>query len=409
MDLFAKMLNNMGPLGAYMDAAEGYFMFPKLEGEISNRMMFEGREHIVWSINNYLGLANLPEVREADSKAMKKWGAAYPMGSRMMSGNTNLHEELEAELANLVEKESSVLLNFGYQGIMSTIDAMVNRHDVILYDSECHACIMDAIRMHFGKSLSFKHNDIEDFEKQIKRAKKLQAKNSNSALLVISEGVFGMKGDQGKLKEIVSFKKQYNFRLLVDDAHGFGVLGSNGSGAGTEQGIQDEIDVYFATFAKSMASIGAFIAGKKEIMDFFKYNLRSQIFAKSLPMPFVEGALFRLKMLRENHGLREKLWLIVNALQAGLKKEGFEIGATNSCVTPVFLNGSVEEAMALVRDLRENHHLFCSMVVYPVVPKGVIILRLIPTAVHTLEDVMLSLEAFSTVAKKLKTGAYNSI
>ncbi len=409
MDLFEKMLQNMGPLGSYKDVAEGYFMFPKLEGEISNRMNFQGEEHIVWSINNYLGLANLPEVREADTQAMARWGAAYPMGARMMSGNTDLHEQLESDLAQLVEKETAVLLNYGYQGIMSAIDAMVNRHDVILYDNECHACIMDAIRIHLGKSLAFKHNDIEDFEKQLKRAKKIQSTNSNSGLLVISEGVFGMKGDQGKLKEIVDFKKQFNFRLMVDDAHGFGVLGPRGSGAGTEQGIQNEIDVYFATFAKSMASIGAFIAGKKEIMDFFKYNMRSQIFAKSLPMPFVEGALFRLRLLRDNDALRMQLWKVVNALQNGLKAAGFEIGNTNSCVTPVYLNGTVEEAMALVKDLRENYKLFCSMVVYPVVPKGVIILRLIPTAVHTLEDVQISLNAFSAVAEKLRLGHYKSI
>lgn len=407
MDLFEKMLQNMGPLGTYKDVAEGYFMFPKLEGEISNRMFFQGEEHIVWSINNYLGLANLPEVRKADSEAMQRWGAAYPMGARMMSGNTSLHEKLENELAELVEKESCVLLNYGYQGIMSAIDSMLGRHDIVIYDSECHACIMDAIRMHLGRSMAFKHNDIEDFEKQLKRAKNLQNSNSLSAILVISEGVFGMKGDQGKLKEIISFKKEYKFRLLVDDAHGFGVLGRRGSGAGTEQGIQEEIDVYFATFAKSMASIGAFLAGDKGIMDFFKYNMRSQIFAKSLAMPFVEGALFRLKLLRDENKYREQLWTIVHSLQSGLKKAGFEIGNSNSCVSPIYLNGSVEEAMALVKDLRDNYRIFCSMVVYPVVPKGVIILRLIPTAAHTLEDVEISLAAFSKVAAKLNSGVYN--
>lgn len=409
MDLFEKIKNNMGPLGAYKDVAEGYYMFPKLEGEISNRMTFDGKEMIIWSINNYLGLANHPKVREVDTKGMEKWGAAYPMGARMMSGNTSLHDTLEGELASLAEKETSVLLNYGYQGIMSAIDALLTRHDIVIYDNECHACIMDAVRMHLGKSMAFKHNDIDDFEKQLLRAEALRLKNPNAAILVISEGVFGMKGDQGKLKEIVSLKEKYSFRLLVDDAHGFGVLGAKGAGAGVEQNVQDGIDIYFATFAKSMASIGAFLAGDKEVIDYLKYNMRSQIFAKSLPMGLVEGNLVRLQLLKEEDGLREQLWLVVNALQLGLKEAGFEIGNTNSCVTPVFLNGSVEEAMAMVYDLRENHLIFCSMVVYPVIPKGQIVLRLIPTAVHTIQDVEDTLVAFKSVAQKLKEGVYQKL
>ncbi len=409
MDLFKKIKQNFGPLGSYQKAAEGYYMFPKIEGEIASRMRFNGSDQIVWSINNYLGLANHPEVRKKDAEAFADSGAAYPMGSRMMSGNTDRHELLERELAKFERKEDAVLLNFGYQGIMSAIDSLVGRHDVVVYDSECHACIMDALRMHLGKSLAFKHNDMDDFEKQLKRAKKFQGDNESSSLLVISEGVFGMKGDQGLLKEIVSFKEQYEFRLLVDDAHGFGTLGKNGAGAGEEQGIQDEIDVYFATFAKSMASIGAFIAGDKMVMDYLRYNMRSQIFAKSLPLGLVEGNLFRLQLLQTEKSLKTKLWEIVNALQSGLKEEGFDIGYTNSCVTPVFLNGSIEEAMALVYDLRENHGIFCSMVVYPVIPKGEIILRLIPTASHTLEDVKLTIEAFKKISSKLTSGVYKQV
>jgi glycine C-acetyltransferase len=405
IDLFEKITTNPGPLGQYQQEAEGYFIFPELEGPIGNRMGFRGQEHIVWSVNNYLGLANLPEVIEADANATRQWGLAYPMGSRMMTGQTSVHSQLEQELAEFENKEAAVLLNFGYQGIMSAVDSLVTRHDVVVYDAECHACIMDALRMHNGKSLAYKHNDIENFKEQLERAQKWLGQE-NASLLVITEGVFGMKGDQGKLKEIVALKKQYNFRLLVDDAHGFGTLGETGAGAGEAQGVQDEIDVYFATFAKSMASIGAFLAGPKKIMDFLRYNMRSQIFAKSLPMSLVQGNLYRLKLLKEKKEMREKLWNNVKALQNGLRQEGFEIGATDSCVTPVFLKGSVHEAMELTADLRNNHRIFCSIVIYPVIPKGEILLRLIPTASHTLEDVELTLKAFKAIRTKLKDGIY---
>lgn len=406
IDLFDKIKQNFGPLGLYQQVAEGYYMFPKLEGEIANRMRFRGEEMIVWSVNNYLGLANHPEIRKADEEAAADYGAAYPMGSRMMSGNTDVHEELERQLATFVNKETAVLLNYGYQGIMSAIDALLGRHDVVVYDSECHACIIDALRMHVGKSLAYKHNDMESFEKQLQRATKLMENNSDASLLVISEGVFGMKGDQGRLKEIVTYKEKYAFRLLVDDAHGFGTLGATGAGTGEEQGVQDEIDVYFSTFAKSMASIGAFLAGDKMVMDYLRYNMRSQIFAKSLPMVLVKGNLKRLQMLKEHKELKENLWRNVRALQNGLTEAGFNIGVTNSCVTPVFLKGSVEEAMALVHDMRENYKIFTSIVIYPVIPKGEIILRLIPTAAHTLQDVAQTIEAFKAILSKLKEGVY---
>lgn len=406
MDLFDKIKRNFGPLGLYQQVAEGYYMFPKLEGDLGNRMKFRGEEMIVWSVNNYLGLGNHPEVREADKIAAEQWGGAYPMGSRMMSGNTNAHEELERQLAEFENKETAVLLNYGYQGVMSAIDALLGRHDVVVYDSECHACIIDALRMHVGKSLAYKHNDMESFEKQLQRAHKLMNGSDDASLLVVTEGVFGMKGDQGKLKEIVTYKERYKFRLLVDDAHGFGTLGATGAGAGEEQGVQDEIDVYFATFAKSMASIGAFLAGEKMVMDYMRYNMRSQIFAKSLPMVQVMGNLKRLQLLKERKELKETLWRNVRALQGGLTEAGFNIGVTNSCVTPVFLKGSVEEAMALVHDMRENHKIFTSIVIYPVIPKGEMILRLIPTASHTLEDVDLTIEAFKVISKKLKEGVY---
>jgi glycine C-acetyltransferase len=404
-DLFAKIYKDKGPLGKWASQAEGYFVFPKLEGQISNKMKFQGKEVITWSINDYLGLANHPEVRKVDAEAAAQYGSAYPMGARMMSGHTEVHEQLQNELAEFVSKEAAYLLNFGYQGIMSTIDALVAKDDIIVYDVDAHACIIDGVRLHMGKRFTYKHNDIESLEKNLERATKM-AEQTGGGILVISEGVFGMRGEQGRLKEIVELKKKYNFRLFVDDAHGFGTLGKTGAGAGEEQGVQDDIDVYFATFAKSLASTGAFIAGDKEIMDYLKYNLRSQMFAKSLQMQLVEGALKRLDMLRTMPELKNKLWENVNALQSGLKNRGFDIGSTQSCVTPVYLNGSIPEAMALVKDLRENYGIFCSIVVYPVIPKGLILLRLIPTATHTLQDVEETLNAFEAIRERLENGIY---
>ena len=407
-DLFDRIHENKGPLGKWASQAEGYFVFPKLEGPISNRMKFKGKEVITWSVNDYLGLANLPEIRKVDAEAAAEYGSAYPMGARMMSGHTELHEQLENELASFVDKESAYLLNFGYQGILSTVDTLVAKNDVIVYDVDAHACIVDGVRLHLGKRFTYKHNDIESLEKNVQRATKV-AEQTGGGILVISEGVFGMRGEQGKLKEIVALKKKYNFRFLVDDAHGFGTLGENGKGAGNEQGIQDDIDVYFATFAKSMASTGAFVAADKEIIDYLKYNMRSQMFAKSLQMRLVKGALKRLDMLRTRTEFKAKLWENVNALQNGLKEKGFDIGTTQSCVTPVYLKGSIPEAMALVKDLRENYGIFCSIVVYPVIPKGLILLRLIPTATHTLEDVEITLDAFAGIREKLENGTYKRL
>ena len=406
-DLFDRIHANKGPLGKWASQAEGYFVFPKLEGPISNRMKFKGKEVITWSVNDYLGLANHPEIREVDAQAAAEFGSAYPMGARMMSGHTELHEQLENELAEFVDKESAYLLNFGYQGILSTIDTLVSKDDVIVYDVDAHACIVDGVRLHLGKRFTYKHNDIESLEKNLQRATKV-AEQTGGGILVISEGVFGMRGQQGCLKEIVALKEKYNFRFLVDDAHGFGTLGENGKGAGNEQGIQDEIDVYFATFAKSMASTGAFVAADKEIIDYLKYNMRSQMFAKSLQMQLVKGALKRLDMLRTRPEFKAKLWENVNALQDGLKASGFDIGTTQSCVTPVYLKGSIPEAMALVKDLRENYGIFCSIVVYPVVPKEVIMLRLIPTAVHTQEDVQYTIDTFTKMKEKLAAGDYQA-
>ena len=407
-DLFERIHENKGPLGKWASQAEGYFVFPKLEGPISNRMKFKGKEVITWSINDYLGLANHPEIRKVDAEAALEYGSAYPMGARMMSGHTEVHEQLENELAAFVDKEAAYLLNFGYQGILSTIDTLVHKDDVIVYDVDAHACIIDGVRLHIGKRFTYKHNDIESLEKNLQRATKV-AEQTGGGILVISEGVFGMRGEQGKLKEIAALKKKYNFRFLVDDAHGFGTLGQNGKGAGNEQGIQSDIDVYFATFAKSMASTGAFIAADKEIIDYLKYNMRSQMFAKSLQMQLVRGALKRLEMLRTRPDIKDKLWENVNALQNGLKENGFDIGNTQSCVTPVYLEGSIPEAMALVRDLRENYGIFCSIVVYPVIPKGLILLRLIPTASHNLEDVRITLDAFSGIREKLNNGTYKRL
>ena len=407
-DLFERIIKDKGPLGKWAKQAEGYYVFPKLEGPISNRMKFNGKEVITWSINDYLGLANHPEVLKADADAAAEHGMAYPMGARMMSGHTEVHEQLERECAAFVGKEAAYLVNFGYQGMVSSIDALVTKNDVIVYDMDSHACIIDGVRLHQGKRFTYRHNDMESFEKNLQRATKI-AQETDGGILVISEGVFGMRGEQGKLKEIVSFKEKYNFRLLVDDAHGFGTLGKTGAGAGEEQGIQDDIDVYFATFAKSMAGIGAFFAGNKDVIKYLQYNMRSQMFAKSLPMAMVKGALKRLDMIRTMPELREKLWQNVNALQKGLTDKGFNIGKTNTCVTPVFLEGDIPEAMAMVHDLRENHRIFCSIVVYPVIPKGMILLRLIPTSAHNLDDVKETILAFSSIREKLKNGIYKRI
>ncbi len=406
MDIFDKIEKNKGPLGQYKAAAHGYFTFPKLEGEMGPRMKFKGKEMLNWSLNNYIGLANHPDVRKADADAAARYGMGYPMGARMMSGQTKFHEELETKLAKFVGKEAGYLLNYGYQGMVSIIDSLVDRKDIIVYDAESHACILDGLRLHFGKRYVFPHNNIENLEKELERATKL-ADKTGGGILVITEGVFGMVGDLGKLDEIVKLKKKYKFRLLLDDAHGFGTMGKTGAGTGEHFNVQEEIDVYFSTFAKSMAGIGAFVAADKDVIDYLAYNMRSQIFAKSLPMPMTIGALKRLEMLQTMPELREKLWTIVNALQTGLKEKGFNIGKSESPVTPVILEGGVAEATNIVKDLRENYSIFCSMVVYPVIPKGMILLRLIPTASHSLDDVKVTIEAFTEVAEKLKAGKYS--
>lgn len=407
MDLFDKIIKNFGPIGQHHEWSHGYFSFPQLEGNIGPRMNFKGKDLLVWSLNNYLGLANHPEVREADAQAATDFGLAYPMGARMMSGDSKYHEKLEQSLASFVGKEAGFLLNYGYQGMVSIIDALVDRNDVIVYDAESHACIIDGVRLHMGKRFVYQHNDMDSCEKQLIRATKL-AKATGGSVLLITEGVFGMSGAQGKLKEIVELKKKYNFRLLVDDAHGFGTMGPTGAGTHEEQQCIEEVDVYFGTFAKSMAGIGAFVASQKDIITYLKYNMRSQTFAKSLPMPMVVGLLKRLEMLKGQPELREKLWIIARALQEGLKERGFDIGSTNTMVTPVFLKGDLNEATALTKDLRETYGVFCSIVVYPVIPKGLITLRLIPTATHSLEDVKQTLDAFSAVSAKLKEGYYKT-
>ena len=407
-DLFERIQNNKGPLGKWASQAEGYYVFPKLEGELGPRMMFHGKKILNWSINDYLGLANHPEVRKADEEAAKQYGAAYPMGARMMSGHTNYHEQLEKELAAFVMKESAYLLNFGYQGMVSIIDALVSKNDIIVYDVDSHACIIDGVRLHMGKRFTYKHNDLESMEKNLQRATKM-AEETGGGILFITEGVFGMRGQQGKLKEIVALKEKYNFRLLVDDAHGFGTLGKTGAGAGEGQGCQDGIDVYFSTFAKSMANIGAFVAADKDVIDYLKYNLRSQMFAKALPMIQTIGSLKRLELLRNSSEIKDKLWVNVNALQNGLKERGFNIGDTNTCITPVYLEGSIPEAMVMVNDLRENYGIFLSIVVYPVIPKGIILLRMIPTASHTIEDINETLAAFEAIREKLENGTYKQI
>jgi glycine C-acetyltransferase len=407
VDIFDKISKSRGPLGQYQKAAHGYFMFPKLEGEIKPRMNFRDKEVLVWSLNNYLGLANHPEVRKADADAAKEWGLAYPMGARMMSGQTTKHEELENQLAEFEGKEDAFLLNYGYQGMISIIDSLLNRNDVVIYDSESHACILDGLRLHIGKRFVFPHNNMENLDKELERATKL-TETTGGGILVITEGVFGMAGDLGNLKAIVDLKKKYNFRILVDDAHGFGTMGKTGAGTSEHFGVMNEIDLYFATFAKSMAGIGAFVAGKEDVIDYLRYNMRSQTFAKSLPMPMVIGAMKRLEILRRSPELKENVWKIATRLQNGLRENGFNLGNTQSVVTPVFLKGTVAEGTNVVCDLRETYRIFCSIVVYPVVPKDVVMLRIIPTASHTPEDVDYTIKSFTEMKVKLEAGKYQS-
>ncbi len=408
MDIFERIRQNPGPLGQFADYGEGYFVFPKLDGPIGPRMKFQGKDVIFWSANDYLGLCNHPEVKKADADAAAEYGMFYPMGARAMSGETDQHQQLEKELAEFVQKESAYLLNFGYQGMVSIIDALVGKNDVIVYDVDSHACIVDGVRLHIGKRFTYRHNDLESVEKNLQRATKV-ASETGGGILLITEGVFGMRGQQGKLKEIAALKSKFNFRMLVDDAHGFGTLGTTGAGAGEEQGVQDQIDVYFSTFAKSMAGFGAFVAGDKEIIRYLKYNMRSQIFAKSLTMPMVIGGLKRLELLRTRPEIRAKLWENVVKLQTGLKNIGYNIGDTNTCVTPVFIQGSPVEATQLSKDLREEYGIFTSVVSYPVIPKGMILLRLIPTASHTDADINETLAAFAAIYEKLENGYYKKL
>lgn len=405
MDIFAKFEKRLGPIGDYAEKAPGYFAFPKLEGEIGNRMMFRGKERIVWSLNNYLGLANHPEVRKADADAAAKYGLASPMGARMMSGNSDKHEQLEKELAAFVGKEDAMLFNYGYQGMVSAIDSLCSRHDVIVYDAESHACIIDGLRLIPSHRYVYKHNNVEDCDKQLQRATEM-AKKTGGGIMVITEGVFGMSGNQGKIKEIAALKEKYEFRLFVDDAHGFGTMGKKGAGIGEEQGCMDDIDIYFSTFAKSMASIGGFLAADKRVLTYLRYNMRSQVYAKSLPMPIVVGNIKRLELLRTKPELKAKLWHNVNRLQEGLRARGFNLGTTNTPVTPVFMQGGLFDATQLIHDMRENYNIFCSVVVYPVIPKGQIMLRLIPTAAHTDEDIDQTLTAFSALQEKLDKKLY---
>jgi len=406
VDIFKRVKSEKSSMGQYANKAHGYFAFPKLEGEIGPRMKFRGKEVLNWSLNNYIGLANHPEVRRVDAEASAKYGLAAPMGARMMSGETSRHEYLEKKLAEYVRKPDSFLLNFGYQGMLSIIDAMTNRFDCIVYDAEAHACIMDGLRLSTAKRYVFVHNDMDSCRTQLQRATRLTEK-TGGGILVITEGVFGMAGDLGKLDEIVALKKDFNFRLLVDDAHGFGTMGKTGAGTPEHFDVEDGVDLHFATFAKAMAGFGAFIAADKEICMYLKYTMRSQTFAKSLCLPMVEGGIKRLELLGNCPEIREKLWTIANALQKGLRDVGLNIGNTNSVVTPVYLSGSVAEGTQVATDLRENYGLFCSIVVYPVIPKGQLLLRLIPTALHTLEDVKYTVECFKKVEDKLKNGEYS--
>lgn len=395
MDLFDKLQGRPGPLGEFTSEGYGYYTFPKLEGPIGPVMKFNDKDVIVWSVNDYLGIGSHPEVQQTDIEAAQKYGYSAPMGARLMTGNSDEHEALEKELADFVHKPSALLLNYGYQGIMSVIHALVDRNDYLIYDELSHACIVDGKQLAMSDKSVFKHNDIESFEKQLKRAHKKSG--PNSSILVVTEGVFGMTGDLGILREMIALKEKYPFRLLVDDAHGFGTLGKDGSGTGTQLGCHDGIDIYFGTFAKAVALIGAFVATEKRVVEFLKANVRSQIFAKSVPMPIVVSARKRLKLIREHPEWRDQLWKNTRNLRNGLLELGYNVLPSESPVTPVLTQGSTELCQTIMRKLREDHGVFVSGVTYPVVPKGTVLLRLIPTAAHTNEHIEQTLKGFDAI------------
>lgn len=409
LDIFDRIKKDTGgPIGQYIDKGYGYYMFPRLEGELGPHMTFNGIEILNWSLNNYLGLANHPEVRKADAEAAKKWGLAYPMGARMMTGHTRLHEKLERVFADFEKKEDAFLFNFGYQGIVSTIDALSSRHDVLVYDAESHACLLDGIRLHVGEKYKFRHNDIVDCERVLARAC-AKAEENGGGVLLITEGVFGMTGALGIIDQIAALKKKYNFRILIDDAHGFGLLGKGGRGTSEHLNCMDEVDIYIAAFAKSMASIGGFVAAPSYIIKYLRTNMRSQMYAKSMPMALVEGNLKRMEIIDSPEGdeQRKKCWEITRAIQEGFVKEGFNIGEAQACVTPVHIAGGLAQATKMAKDLRENYRVFCSMVIYPVIPKGMVIFRIVSTAAHTMEDVEYTLNAFKEIKAKLDAGMYD--
>ena len=395
MDLFDKLNSRNSPLGPFTSDGYGYYTFPRLEGPIGPEMTFNGKPVVVWSVNDYLGIANNPVIRDYDAKVAAEYGFSTPMGARLMTGNSRQHEALEEELADFVHKPAAFLLNYGYQGISSMIQSLVSRNDFLIYDELSHACIVDGKQLAVCKKYVYKHNDICSLEKQLERVSKIA--RPDSGILVITEGVFGMTGDLGKLREIVDLKKKYDFRLLVDDAHGLGTMGKDGSGTGTHLGCQDGIDLYFGTFAKSVALIGAFVATKPEVVTFLRANVRSQIFAKSLPMPIVLSARKRIAMIREHQEWRDQLWNNTLQLRKGLREIGYNVLPSESPVTPVLTKGSTDLAQTFMRILREDHGIFVSGVTYPVVPKGLVLLRLIPTANHTADHINRTITAFEAI------------
>lgn len=395
MDLFDKLQGRPGPLGEFTSDGYGYYTFPRLEGPLGPVMKFNGKDVVVWSINDYLGIGGREDVRKFDGEMAARHGLSTPMGARLMTGNTTQHEKLEEELADFVHKPSALLLNYGYQGIMSVIHALVDRNDFLIYDELSHACIVDGKQLAMAEKFVYKHNDIESLEKQLERAHR-KAK-PDSSILVVTEGAFGMTGDLGNLEEIVALKDKYPFRLLVDDAHGVGTMGEDGSGTGTHLGCHEGIDIYFGTFAKAFALIGAFVATEERVKEFLKANVRSQIFAKSVPLPIVESVRKRLKMIRNNPEWRDQLWENTKKLRQGLIDIGYNVMPAECPVTPVLTKGSTEVCQDIMRKLREDHGIFVSGVAYPVVPKGTVLIRLIPTAAHNDEHIKKTLKGFRAI------------
>ncbi|MCH9633796.1 MAG: 8-amino-7-oxononanoate synthase/2-amino-3-ketobutyrate coenzyme A ligase [Chlamydiae bacterium] len=400
-DLFHKCYQKEGLFSNVREGKDNYYAQPILEGPLGPHMTFNGQKMIVWSINDYLGLAGHPEPTARAKEVLEAFGTAYPMGARLMSGFTQNHQTFEAKLAKFAQKESALLFNYGYLGVLGVITSIMGPRDTVIIDHDSHACIVDGAKLATTRRNQFRvfrHNDMDHLEKILKSINQ----DRKGGILIVTDGIYGMTGEVAPLKEICALKEKYNARLLVDDAHGIGIMGATGRGTGEHLGVQDKIDLYFSTFAKCFAGIGGFVAGDKEIIEHITWNARPVIFAKNLPLIYSDSLSATLDVIEREPERREKLWEIATYMQRRFKEEGFDIGNTTSPITPVFLSISGLEAIKdAIHILREEFHIFASGVMYPVVPRGVFLLRLVPSCRHTFDDVNKTIEAFIQIKERI--------